>query len=61
MTKPLIARAAFTQVELTDAQIDIVAGGDDMPIVDGCSGSSWTFETTLKNNRPDTSDRCGDI
>lgn len=60
MTKPLIARAAFTQVELTDAQIAVVAGGNDMPIADGCSGDSWTFETTLKNNRPDTGDRCGD-
>ena len=62
MTKPLIARASFANAELTDDQIARVSGGDDMVTEPGggCDHGDWTFLYTMKDNKPDTGDKCGD-
>lgn len=63
MTKPLIARASFAHAELTDDQIARVSGGtEEMAEAGdgGCSHGKWTFVYTMKDNKPDTGDKCGD-
>lgn len=57
---PLLARAAFSKIPLTDEQVDEIIGADGFG---GCQADSpnWSILPTWENNRSDTRQTCTDF